>query len=130
MERSNPQQRLGVHGEDVAVAALEQAGMTVLARNWRCRSGELDVVALEPSGAGSTLVFCEVKTRRGLGYGSPAEAITHAKLARLRRLAAEWISTEWLATGRPRPEHLRIDVVGVLLLPGRGPEITHLRAVG
>lgn len=126
----NPRQRLGAHGEDVAVAALEAAGMTVLARNWRCRRGELDVVALEQGERGSTLVFCEVKTRRGLGYGSPTEAITYAKLHRLRQLAAEWISAEWSGRDGGRADHLRIDVVGVLLLPGRSPEISHLRGVG
>lgn len=126
----NLRQQLGAHGEDVAAAALEKAGMTVLARNWRCRRGELDAVALEHGDRGSTLVFCEVKTRRGLGYGSPTEAITYAKLRRLRQLAAEWISTEWAGREGLRVDDIRIDVVGVLLQPGEPPAITHLRGVG
>ena len=126
----NPRQQLGAHGEDIAVATLEQAGMTVLARNWRCRWGELDAVALDPGDQMSTLVFCEVKTRRGLGYGAPVEAITVAKLRRLRQLAAEWIATEWAGREGLRADAIRIDAVGVLLRPGQAPEVTHLRGVG
>ena len=69
-------------------------GLQVVERNWRCRSGEIDVVARD----GSTLVICEVKTRAGLNFGSPIEAVTTVKLARLRRLALRW-----LEDNRPSP---------------------------
>jgi len=111
---------LGQRGEDAAVAHLSGLGMVVVARNWRCRYGEIDVVARE----GPTLVFCEVKTRSGLGYGSPLAAITAAKQARLRRLAALFL----VEVGGHRGP-VRIDAVGVLW-PGEGsPDVVHLRGV-
>ena len=75
---------LGAYGERVAAAHLVAAGMTVLDRNWRCPIGEIDIVARD----GDVLVVCEVKTRRGDGFGHPLEAVTARKAARLRRLAA------------------------------------------
>ena len=80
-----------IDGEELAARYLAEQGWVVLDRNWRCTHGEIDLVARD----GDCLVFCEVKTRRGLGYGSPTEAIAYAKLHRLRQLAAEWISAEW-----------------------------------
>ncbi len=78
---------LGRHGEDVAAQYLAERGMVVLSRNWRCREGELDLVATDRK----RLVVCEVKTRSGLGFGGPAEAVTPAKAARIRRLAVTWL---------------------------------------
>ena len=66
--------QLGRRGEELACERLTAAGLEVVARNWRCRAGEIDVIAAGPG----LLVFCEVKTRRGHGYGTPAEAVTHA----------------------------------------------------
>ena len=63
---------LGALGEQIAVRYLTDAGLAVLDRNWRSRRGELDVVARD----GDALVFCEVKARRGTGYGVPAAAVT------------------------------------------------------
>lgn len=68
---------------------LEENGIVVLARNWRCREGELDIVGTD----GHTLVVCEVKTRSGLGYGTPAESVTREKVARIRRITSQWLST-------------------------------------
>ena len=65
----------------------------ILDRNWRCRLGEIDIVAMEVEGADRSLVFCEVKCRTGLGFGPPLEAITYAKVRKLRRLAGEWLAT-------------------------------------
>jgi|SRR5215212_6087884 len=62
---------LGRRGEALACAQLTAAGLRIVARNWRCQTGEIDVVAEAPG----LLVFCEVKTRRGLGYGTPAAAV-------------------------------------------------------
>lgn len=111
---------LGRWGEELAVQHLVATGARVLARNWRCRLGELDVVALEPDG---TLVFCEVKTRRGTGYGEPAEAVGPRKARRLRELAARWLETD-----RPPGRHeLRFDVVSVLRPRDGPPRVVHLR---
>lgn len=121
----NARQTLGARGEDLAVAELERQGMEVLARNWRCRLGELDVVAVERAEGGTTVVFCEVKCRSGLGFGDPLEAITWAKLRTLRSLAAEWMATHEVVA-----QHIRLDAIGVLLLRGEPPRLTHVRAVG
>ncbi len=113
---------LGRWGEDLAAQHLVAAGAQVLARNWRCRAGELDIVALEPDG---TLVFCEVKTRRGTGFGEPAEAVGPHKARRLRELARRW-----LAESRPAGHHeLRFDVVGVVRPRDGPPRVVHLRGV-
>jgi putative endonuclease len=81
----------------------------VLARNWRCREGELDLITR----AGATLVFCEVKTRSGARFGEPAEAVSRTKQARIRRLAARWLQEHRERLG-PRPAVLRFDVVAIL----------------
>jgi len=98
--------------------------MTILDRNWRCDQGEIDVVAMDET----CLVIVEVKTRRSLMFGSPVEAVTALKAARLRRLAACW-----MADHRPLVDpvaDVRIDVIGILR-PLRGPaQIEHLVAVG
>ncbi len=112
---------IGRHGENVAVKHLEAAGLTVLERNWRCRLGEIDVVALD----GDCLVVCEVKTRRSVSAGMPVEAVTLKKLRRLRRLTGIW-----LAHQNRGFRQIRIDVIGILLLAGRPPVIEHLKAVG
>lgn len=112
---------VGDRGEELVCAHLEGLGWQVLDRNWRCREGELDVVAADPDGQ---LVFCEVKTRRSTRCGAPVEAVGHAKAQRLRRLA--WA---WLAEHDRRREPFRIDVIGVLVPPGAPVELQHLRAV-
>jgi putative endonuclease len=110
---------LGSLGEHLAVTYLTDVGLRVLDRNWRCREGELDIVARD----GAALVFCEVKTRRGIGFGHPVEAVTATKQRRLRTLAQRWLA----AHDEHAPE-LRFDVVGVLVRPGRPALVTHLRA--
>ena len=113
---------LGARGEQIAVEHLLAQGMRVLHRNWRCRYGELDVIATEGE---STAVFVEVKTRTGDGFGGLPEAVTPAKVRRVRRLAALW-----LAGQGSRWDRIRIDVVGVRVGRCRQPEIIHLRGVG
>jgi len=109
---------LGRFGEDVAARYLSELGMRVVERNWRCDLGELDIVAIE----GSTLVVCEVKTRRTDQFGSPVEAVTSRKAARLRRLAGRWLAEHPHA----RPVEVRIDVIGVLR-PARGATLVDHR---
>jgi putative endonuclease len=112
---------VGRYGEKLAGRHLESAGFTVLERRWRCPQGEIDVVAVD----GRCLVVCEVKTRRSVHAGGPAEAVTAAKLARLRRLTALWLAQQEVSWA-----DVRIDVVTVLL-PRAGPAlIEHLRGVG
>ncbi len=113
---------IGALGEQLAVEHLEALGMTILARNWRCRYGELDVIATDPSGR--MVVFVEVKTRTGDGFGGLPEAVTAEKVRRIRRLAALW-----LAQQEKRWPALRLDVIGVRLRP-QTTEIRHLKGVG
>jgi putative endonuclease len=112
---------LGRRGEQLAADYLEQNGWTIASRNWRCREGELDIVAHDRR---STVVICEVKTRSGVQYGSGAEAITEAKRRRIRRL-----SSLWLSEYRARPDLVvRFDVISVLWGKGDVPQIQHLRS--
>ena len=96
---------LGVTGEDLAEAWYVARGCEVVARNWRCRQGELDLVVRD----GRAVVFCEVKARSSLAFGSPLEAVTAAKQRRVRLLAARW-----LEEASVRPAAVRFDVVAVL----------------
>ena len=115
--------QLGALGEQLAVDHLQSRGLVVLARNWRCRYGELDVVAADMPMR--TVVFVEVKTRTSEQFGGLAQAVTADKVRRLRRLATLWLAqqdTGWAA--------IRIDVIGVRIGRRRTPEITHLEGVG
>jgi putative endonuclease len=118
---------LGRYGEDLAARLLAEAGLTVLARNWRCgRTGEIDIVARDRDArGGDMLVVCEVKTRRSGSFEHPMAAITPEKADRLRRLAGCWLER----CGGPPPGGVRIDLIGVLL-PRRGaPVVEHARGV-
>lgn len=112
---------LGARGEELAAAWYTGQGYTVLNRNWRCREGELDLVVAR----GRAVVFCEVKTRTGTGFGIPAEAVTGEKQRRLRRLAARWLS-EQPPSGRFAD--LRFDVACVTLRSGMEPEVEVIEA--
>ena len=116
----HPKDALGRYGEELAAEHLRGLGLTVLARNWRCARGELDIVARE----GAALVVCEVKTRRGTGYGDPVEAVGPRKLRRLRELALRWLDDQQVHV----PE-IRIDVIGVLQPPSGPAVIHHIRGV-
>ncbi len=113
-------QALGHYGENLAVEHLESLGMVVLERNYRCRFGEIDIVARD----GSTLVICEVKTRTSVRYGTPLAAVTGQKAARLRRLASHWLQDHGVT-----PPSVRIDVVSVVV-PNRGaPRVERVSGV-
>ena len=98
-------QALGIAGEDAAAAWYEANGYEVLARNWRCREGELDLIVRR----NRLIVFCEVKTRATNAFGSPAEAVNHIKRQRLRVLASKWITDSPI-----RPREIRFDVAAVV----------------
>lgn len=110
-------------GEELAVRHLCGLGWEILARNWRCSAGELDIIARQP-GSPPVVVFCEVKTRRGLAYGPPLEAITARKQAKLRELALHWLREQ--GGGVPR---IRFDALGVLLPAGAPPILTHVEGI-
>ena len=111
---------LGNFGENVAAHHLQAQGMVILARNWTCRYGEIDIVARD----GATLVICEVKTRSSTLYGVPAEAVTTQKAHRLRRLAAHWLETHQV-----EPPSVRIDVVSVLVPRKGAPVVERIAGV-
>lgn len=118
---TDERQRTGAQGEDLAARYLEQRGWTVLARNWRCAEGEIDLILRDPDGV---TVVCEVKARRGRGFGDPLQAITWAKARRLRRLASAWAR----AQGEPVAA-LRVDAVGILWHPDGTAGVAHVQGI-
>lgn len=117
----NAKDALGRNGEQAAAEYLERAGLRILDRNWRCADGEIDIVAAERR----VLVVCEVKTRSSGQFGSPLDAITRSKRARLRRLAVRWLIAHGVLF-----DEVRIDVVGLVGGPPGGYQIEHVRGVG
>jgi putative endonuclease len=117
----NAKDDLGRRGEQAAVEYLERAGLRILDRNWRCAEGEIDIVAAERQ----VLVICEVKTRSGTRYGSPLEAITRSKRARLRRLAIRWLVAHGVLF-----DEVRIDAIGLIRDEAGDYQIEHVRGVG
>jgi putative endonuclease len=95
--------------------------MVLLDRNWRCEAGEIDLVLRD----GPVLVICEVKTRTSTDYGTPLEAVTPAKVERLRRLASRWLRVHDC-----HPDDIRLDMVGVLAPPGGPVEVEHVEGIG
>lgn len=114
-------QALGAYGESLAARHLTGRGMVLLDRNWRCDAGEIDLVLRD----GDVLVVCEVKTRSSDRCGTPHEAVTELKLARLRRLAVRWREAHGVG-----PVEIRIDLVGIVR-PRRGPSVVdHVPGIG
>lgn len=110
-------QRLGEHGEARAEAFLREAGLRILDRRFRCRGGEIDLIALD----GEIFVFVEVKTRSGVGFGMPTEAVVPLKQRRLARTALAWLARH---DGLER--RCRFDVVEIVTEPGEPEHIRHL----
>jgi putative endonuclease len=110
-ERRDRRRAIGALGERHAAAHLERLGYEIVERNFRTRSGELDIVATSDR----SLVFCEVKTRiagSALGPAGPLDAIGAAKRGKLRRLAREWLDPS-RSGERPHRDELRFDAIGV-----------------
>jgi len=98
------EESIGRRGEAAAAAYLQRIGMTVVDRNWRCKSGEIDIVALD----GATLVLVEVKTRTTVAKGTPEDSVTPAKQRKLLRLAQAYV----IAAG-VEPQEIRFDVIAI-----------------
>lgn len=107
---------LGGWGEDTAEKYLKRKGYTIIERNFRCRPGEIDIIAMD----GTELVFVEVKTRRNLNFGLPCESVTAAKIKHLKRAAAYYAS---ICPVRHRS--IRVDVIEILAAEGR----VHIRHI-
>ena len=116
MDRSE----LARRGEDAAAAYLERIGMTIVERNWRTRTGEIDIVASD----GGTVVLVEVKTRRSERAGTAEEAVSVTKQRRLARLAAAYLAQ----TAGPSPKEIRFDVVAIRVLGEDRALLRHYRA--
>ncbi|MDO4552069.1 MAG: YraN family protein [Bacillota bacterium] len=116
-ENEAPGKCLGQWGEELAAAWLAERGYRILERNFRCRSGEIDLVALE----GDCLVFVEVKSRRSLSFGSPCEGVTGEKRRRLLQTARYYCMLR-----RPETRLMRMDVVEILRRDGKS-YIRHIR---
>lgn len=110
--------KLGNEGERSTAAYLSERGYHVLERNFRCRGGEVDLIALD----GATLVFVEVKLRRSLSHGTPIEAVTPVKQGRVRKAAQIYLAYSGRVFNR-----IRFDVV-CIMKSGKNTDITHLKA--
>ena len=105
--------KLGQWGEEQASRHLQAHGCHLVARNWRCTAGEVDLVVRDRA----WLAFVEVRTRRGDAYGTPEESITPAKLARMAAVAETYVyENEWEGDWR-------LDVVAIQVHPGQQPAI-------
>ncbi|TKB28161.1 YraN family protein [Desulfopila sp. IMCC35006] len=113
----NRRQRLGKSGEETVAQYLKNMGYTIVVVNYRCKVGEIDIIARDDS----VLVFIEVKTRSGLDYGFPAEAVTPRKQRQISR-AAQWYLTEKQLLDVPA----RFDVITVLGLDPANYQIEHI----
>ena len=110
----DPRRQLGNAGEDLAAAALKKRGYKILERNYVTPLGEIDLIARQ----GKTLVFIEVKTRKGDRFGAPEEAVNPAKQNKYRRLADYYLKQKRLG----QEVLLRFDVVGITLTEA-GPRV-------
>ena len=107
MSAAQTQRELGRKGEEAAAVFLQNLGQRIVMRNWRCRFGEVDLITQD----GDTFVFCEVKTRKSVRAGQPAEAITIKKQRKYSLLAALWLSR--FQEGECA---VRFDVVSIVVL--------------
>ncbi len=114
--------RIGDRGEVLALGYLVEKGYAPVERNYRTRRGEIDLILND----GNTLVFVEVKLRRGTGFGDPLEAVTARKQTRIRLIAEQYLAEK----GEDFSDNfdaVRFDVVGILLpRSGGSPEVRHV----
>jgi putative endonuclease len=110
---------VATRGEDAATAYLERIGLHVVERNWRCKAGEIDIIALD----GDVLVLVEVKTRRSDKAGGPEDAVTPTKQKRIARLAEAYVAASGL-----EPVQVRFDVIAIRVLASDRALLRHYRA--
>lgn len=116
--------KLGDWGEEAAGDFLQGQGFTILDRKYRCRWGEIDLVARD----GEEMVFVEVRTRRNAAYGTPEESVTAAKARRLMATCQDYLQKH--PTDQPQADaRWRIDLVSVRPVRGKTPRIDHLRNI-
>jgi putative endonuclease len=109
-------QRIGKRGEEIAAAQLKAKGYEILARNYSCRLGEIDIVARH----GETTCFIEVKSRKNTAFGRPCEAVSYAKQQHMKRTAMYYLSAEGRRHGLDRDTDMRFDVFEVIEWGGPG----------
>jgi putative endonuclease len=119
-----PEKTLGKRGEKLAARTLKRMGMKILAENYRCPSGEIDIIALDPTTRSSgreTIVFVEVKTRSDDSYNTPESAVDASKRRRIRKAARYYLSHH------PSDEYsIRYDIVAIVAPPRAKPQIKHI----
>ena len=104
-DRDGGRKSLGLQGEDLAASFLEQKGFTIVCRNYRCRSGEIDIIARKKK----LLCFIEVKTRRTRRFGLPQEAVTPAKQYKIGRVAQDFLQRHKLENWPARFDVIAVD---------------------
>lgn len=119
-KKTDTRKEVGASGEDFAANYLANEGFRILERNWRCKAGEADIIALDCD----TLVFAEVKTRRTITTGFPEEAVTRAKRRRYEVIAAYYLSQEQRPSMR-----VRFDVISIVLTGTNQAFLKHYRDV-
>lgn len=110
----------GQLGEQVAASFLVARGYRILERNFRCKGGEVDIIARDPGD--KSLVFVEVKARRGLSYGVPQLAVTPFKQRQISKAALTWLSKN-----RLHDHNARFDVIAILLHTDAEHAVEHIR---
>ena len=113
---------LGRFGEEKAAEYLKANGYVVICRNFRCKNGEIDIVARDKERSGA-IAFVEVKTRRNRSFGLPCESVTAAKLARIRKAIKAYVCFKGCGN-----ENIRIDVIEILII-NRKIYLRHLKNV-
>jgi len=111
---------VGTLGEDLAAKFLASHGFSILERNFRCKGGEVDIIARDPGDR--SLVFIEVKARRGLSYGVPQLAVTPFKQRQISKAALTWLSKN-----RLHDQNARFDVIAILLHTDGRHAIEHIK---
>ncbi|SFG40650.1 putative endonuclease [Desulfotomaculum arcticum] len=112
---SQQRRSLGIQGEDIAAQYLQKKGLVILERNFRCRLGEIDIIARD----GDCLVFIEVKTRSSDRFGLAQDSITRQKIYKVRRLAQAYLAQRSFSG-----LNVRFDVVAVN--SAREIKVTHI----
>ena len=112
---------LGCLGEELAKKMLEDKGFRIEEKNYRCKAGEIDLICVKEK----LLVFCEVKCRRSIAFGIPAESVNNEKIRHIRRVASWYLSQKMCINKRYSDFDMRFDVIEVVFVNGEH-EICHI----